>query len=52
LGQNVKTIFDNVPQSAGTHKVVFDASELPSGIYFYSFKTNDFMQVKKMILMK
>ncbi|MDH3269493.1 MAG: T9SS type A sorting domain-containing protein, partial [Ignavibacteria bacterium] len=52
LGQKVKTVFDNVPQSAGTHKVVFDASELPSGIYFYSFSVNDFMQVKKMILMK
>jgi hypothetical protein len=52
LGQRVKTILDNVQQSAGTHKVVFDASELPSGIYFYSFKSNNFMQVKKMILMK
>jgi len=52
LGQRVKTIFDNVPQSAGTHEVVFSAQELPSGIYFYSFNTNDFMQVKKMILMK
>jgi hypothetical protein len=52
LGQKVRTIFDNVSQSAGTHKVVFDASELPSGIYFYSFKTNDFLQVKKMILLR
>ena len=52
LGQEVKTVFNNVSQSAGTHKVVFSASELPSGIYFYSFRVNDFVQVKKMILMK
>ncbi len=52
LGQRVKTIFENVPQSAGTHEVVFSAQDLPSGIYFYSFKTNDFVQVRKMILMK
>jgi len=52
LGQVVKIVFDNVSQSAGTHSVVFSASELPSGIYFYSFKVNDFVQVKKMILMK
>ncbi|MCH9030081.1 MAG: T9SS type A sorting domain-containing protein [Bacteroidetes bacterium] len=52
LGQEVKTVFNNVSQSAGTHKVVISASELPSGIYFYSFRVNDFVQVKKMILMK
>ncbi len=52
LGQEVKTVLNNVPQSAGTHSVVFSASELPSGIYFYSFRVNDFAQVKKMILMK
>jgi hypothetical protein len=52
LGQEVKTVFDNASQSAGTHSVVFSASELPSGIYFYSFRVNNFVQVKKMILMK
>ncbi|MCH8034307.1 MAG: T9SS type A sorting domain-containing protein [Bacteroidetes bacterium] len=52
LGQEVKTVFNNVSQSAGTHKVVLNISELPSGIYFYSFRVNDFVQVKKMILMK
>ena len=52
LGQEVKTVFNNVSQSAGTHKVVLNISELHSGIYFYSFRVNDFVQVKKMILMK
>jgi len=52
LGQRVKTVLENTPQSAGTHRIVFSAQEFPSGIYFYSFSANDFMQVKKMILMK
>ncbi|HDZ58758.1 MAG TPA: T9SS type A sorting domain-containing protein [Ignavibacteriales bacterium] len=52
LGQEVKTVLDNVQQSAGIHQVVFDASDLPSGIYFYSFRANNFVQVKKMMLLK
>ena len=52
LGQEVRTVFNNVTQSAGTHSVVISASDLPSGIYFYSFRVNDFAQVKKMIFMK
>jgi hypothetical protein len=52
LGQNVKTILNNSSQSTGSYKVVFNASELPSGIYFYRIEVNDFVQVKKMILMK
>ena len=52
LGQEVRIIFDNDFQSAGTHRVVFDASSLPSGIYFYQFRTKNFVKVKKMILMK
>jgi hypothetical protein len=52
LGQNVKTIIKNSSQSAGSYKAVFNASSLPSGIYFYRLEVNDFVQVKKMILMK
>ncbi len=52
IGQEVKTVLNNLYQSVGTHSVVFSASELPSGIYFYSFKVNDFVKVKKMILLK
>ncbi len=37
---------------AGKYEVEFDASELPSGIYFYQLKFEDFTQSKKMLLLK
>ena len=36
----------------GTYEVEWDASDSPSGIYFYQLKTNEFVETKKMILMK
>jgi len=38
--------------AAGSHKVEFDASELPSGIYFYQLTADKFIETKKMILVK
>jgi hypothetical protein len=37
---------------AGEHSVVFDAKNLPSGIYFYKLETSNFVQQKKMIVIK
>ena len=51
LGQNVITLMDN-EQIAGNYSIDFDASELASGIYFYRLQAGDFVQIKKMILMK
>lgn len=51
LGQEVKTLI-NQYQNTGTYKVSFDASSLTSGIYFYSLSTDDFLQVRKMMLIK
>ncbi len=51
LGQQVKTLV-NQTQSQGTYTVTFNASSLPSGIYFYSIEAGDYTQVKKMILLK
>lgn len=51
LGQQVKTLV-NETQGQGTYTVSFNASSLPSGIYFYSIEAGDFTQVKKMILLK
>jgi hypothetical protein len=36
----------------GIHSVIFDASHLTKGIYYYTIKTNGFVQTKKMILLK
>jgi len=51
LGQKVATLI-NKRQTAGYHSVNLDAKNLASGLYFYKILTNDFSQVKKMILIK
>lgn len=38
--------------SAGTYQYQYDASKIPSGIYFYQLKADNFLQTKKMILIK
>jgi len=42
----------NEKQNAGSYSVTFDASNLSSGIYFYTLQTGDFVQTKKMTLLK
>ncbi len=51
LGQKVMTLVNDV-EAAGTHQVKFDASKLTSGIYLYKIQVNDFVSVKKMMLVK
>jgi flagellar hook assembly protein FlgD len=51
LGEQIKTIA-NGSYEAGYHKVVMDAANLPSGTYIYRLESSDFVQVKKMILLK
>ena len=50
IGVEVKTLISNVKYSAGIHKVNFDASNLPSGIYIYKITTPEFSDYKKMVL--
>jgi hypothetical protein len=51
LGREVTTILD-AQQSEGDHTIVFNGSNLPSGIYFYRLKTPEKTEVKKMVLAK
>jgi len=51
LGREVTTLV-NENKNAGYYKVNFDASKLTSGIYIYKITNNDFVQSKKMVLMK
>ncbi len=51
LGSVVRTLVDE-QKSAGKHKVTFDASKLPSGVYFYQINAGSFNQVRKMLLLK
>ncbi len=51
LGQTVSTLVDGF-ETAGVHRVEFDAGLLPSGIYFYRISHSDGTQTKKMALVK
>jgi len=51
LGNEVASLV-NESKSAGTYEVSFDASNLSSGIYYYSLQAGSFNKTKKMILMK
>lgn len=51
LGQVVKTLVDN-NMEAGYHKLIFDAGELSSGVYFYSLSGTDVNLIKKMIVIR
>jgi hypothetical protein len=52
LGKEVAKLVDNFVRPAGEYDVTFDASNLPSGVYFYKMQAGDFSYVRKMTLMK
>jgi hypothetical protein len=51
LGNEVKTLV-NEEKTAGTYEVTLNAAVLPSGVYFYKLQTRNFVETKKMILIK
>lgn len=51
LGREIKTLINN-SLNPGIYEVTFDGSNLTSGIYFYQLKVDDFVQAKKMTLLK
>jgi hypothetical protein len=51
LGREVKSLVDEY-KSAGSYSVEFNAGNLSSGTYFYRITTGDFIEIKKLILMK
>ena len=51
LGKEISTLV-NEKLSAGSYKVEWNATGYPSGVYFYKIVTNDFVDVKKMLLIK
>jgi len=51
LGNEVAALV-NQKQNAGNYEVEFNGQDLPSGIYYYKIKTNNFTATKKMLLVK
>lgn len=50
-GREINTLV-NEKREAGFYTVTFNASSLPSGVYFYKLVTQNFSEVKRMILVK
>jgi hypothetical protein len=51
LGQNVVTLVSGRMES-GSHQLVWDASGFASGIYYYRIEAGEFVEVKKMVLLR
>jgi hypothetical protein len=51
LGKEIATLV-NEEKPAGSYEVSFNATDLPSGIYFYRLQSGSFVETKKMILIK
>jgi photosystem II stability/assembly factor-like uncharacterized protein len=51
LGREVDVLVDELLKP-GSYEVIWDASNFPSGIYFYRLETEGFSETKRMILMK
>lgn len=51
IGKEVKTLVNKFQQS-GVYNIRFDASGLAAGVYFYRIIAGEFIQTKKMVLLK
>ncbi len=51
LGQEMATLV-NGEVEAGRHRVQWEATGLPSGVYIYMLEANDFVETKKMVLVR
>ena len=53
LGEKVATLINGKMMEAGHHRVIWNASDLPSGIYFYRLEASgQYSSIKKCVLMK
>lgn len=51
LGEEVSTLVSQ-ELLAGTHRTVWDAISMPSGVYFYRLQAGEFTETKKLILLR
>ena len=51
LGEAIINLVNEIKE-AGIYEIEFDGTNLPSGIYLYTLSAGNFMQTKKLILLK
>ena len=51
LGREAVTLI-NEKLDKGTYEITWDASNFPSGVYFYKLNAGDYSQTRKMVLVK
>lgn len=51
IGRRIETLATG-KQQAGSHTVVWEAGDIPSGVYFYRIKAGESSQTRKLVLLK
>jgi hypothetical protein len=51
LGRQV-ALLQNREQDAGYHEVKFDGNKLSSGVYFYRMRAGEFVETKRLLLLR
>lgn len=51
LGNEIETLV-NEEKPVGTYEIIWNASNVPSGVYFYQLKAGEYTNTKKMVLLK
>ena len=52
IGQEVRTLFEQTADADVLYSIQFDGTGLSSGVYYYTLKTADRSEIKKMVMMK
>lgn len=51
-GKEVAALLDNERKPAGVHEMIFNAHQLPSGVYLYRLEAGKSVEMKKMLLVR
>jgi hypothetical protein len=51
LGDEIETLVDE-QKAIGTYEITWYAENLPSGVYFYRLQASNFVEIKKMLLLR
>ena len=52
LGREIKTLLDKKFMISGSYETIFNGESFSSGVYFYQIIVDDFVNTKKMVLIK